>query len=66
MDRNKYYSIREDIDIMYKITKQIDVLNDIMETYWQTKSMTLEDAKEFLWERWSKFNDKVEQELDVK
>ena len=65
MDKQKYYSIREDINIVNKITGFIDNLDKIMETYWQTKKMTLEEAKEFLWERYLKFEDKIQKELGV-
>ena len=66
MDKQKYYSIKEDIDTIHRICKQIDELNNIMEIYWQTKEMTLEKAKEFLWERYLKFENKVQKELEVK
>lgn len=66
MDKQKYYNIREEIGILNNISKMINDLDDIMEMYWQTKTMTLEDTKKWLYDRHTAFELKLQNELDVK
>lgn len=65
MNKNKYYDIREDISISNKLSEQIDAVRVIMETYWETKTMTLEEVKNYLSDRKVYFELKIQQEMEV-
>ena len=65
MNKNKYYDIREDISISNKLSEQIDAVRVIMETYWETKTMTLEEVKNYLSDRKVHFELKIQQEMEV-
>lgn len=67
MDKQTYYTILENVGIRNNITNMIQVLDDIMETYDSAgiRRMTLEDAKDFLWDRYTVFTKKLESELNV-
>ncbi len=45
----------------------IQALNNVMSTYDSAgiRHMTLEEAKDFLWDRYAVFTKKIESELDV-
>ena len=68
MDKQTYYTILESVGIRNKILDMIHALNDMMQTYdsAEIKRMTLEDARDFLWDRYSVFTKKIENGLDVK
>ena len=66
MNKQEYYNIREEVGILNNISKMIDDLNDIMETYWQTKTMTLEDTKKWLYDRHASYELKLQNNLNVK
>jgi hypothetical protein len=68
MNKQTYYTILENVGIRNNITNMIKVLDDIMETYDSSgiRRMTLEEAKDFLWDRYAVFTKKIESELDVK
>ena len=67
MDKQTYHSILENVGIRNNILNMIQALNNIMQTYDSTeiKHMTLEEAKDFLWDRYSVFTKKIENELNV-
>lgn len=67
MDKQTYYTILESVGIRNKILDMIHALNDMMQTYDSAgiKRMTLEDARDFLWDRYSVFTKKIESDLDV-
>ena len=67
MDKQTYHTILESVGIRNNILTMIQTLNDIMQTYdsAKIKHMTLEEAKDFLWDRYTVFTKKIESELDV-
>lgn len=67
MNKQTYYTLLESIGIRNNITNMIQVLDDMMETYDSAgiKRITLEEAKDFLWDRYAVFTKKIESELDV-
>ena len=67
MDKQTYYTILESIGIRNNITNMIQMLDDMMETYASAgiRHMTLEEAKDFLWDRYAVFTKKLESELNV-
>ena len=67
MDKQTYHTILESVGIRNNILTMIQTLNDIMQTYdsAEIKHMTLEEAKDFLWDRYAVFTKKIESELDV-
>ena len=67
MDKQTYHTILESVGIRNNILTMIQALNDIMQTYdsAEIKHMTLEEAKDFLWDRYTVFTKKIESELDV-
>ena len=67
MDKQTYHTILENIGIRNNITNMIQVLDDMMETYDSAgiRRMTLEEAKDFLWDRYVVFTKKIENKLDV-
>lgn len=68
MDKQTYHTILECVGIKQNILNMIQMLDDMMETYDSTgiKHMTLEEAKDFLWDRYSVFTKEIENKLDVK
>ena len=68
MDKQTYHTILESIEIRNNILNMIHALNNVMSTYDSTgiRHMTLEEAKDFLWDRYTVFTKKIESELDVK
>lgn len=67
MDKQTYHTILESIGIRNNILTMIQALNNVMSTYDSTgiRHMTLEEAKDFLWDRYAVFTKKIENELDV-
>lgn len=67
MDKQTYHTILESVEIRNNILTMIQVLDDMMETYDSAgiRRMTLEDAKDFLWDRYSVFTKEIENKLDV-
>lgn len=67
MDKQTYHTILESVGIRNNILTMIQALNDIMQTYDSAgiSYMTLEEAKDFLWDRYSAFTKKIENELNV-
>lgn len=65
MTRDDYYSLREIIGIEEGIMRRVQAVNDIMKAYPNTKSMTLEEIKDFLWERYIVFSARIQKTLNV-
>ena len=67
MDKQTYHTILEIIGIRNNILNMIQALNNVMSTYDSAgiRHMTLEEAKDFLWDRYAVFTKKIESELDV-
>ena len=67
MDKQTYHTILESVEIINNILTMIQALNNMMSTYDSAgiRRMTLEDAKDFLWDRYSVFTKKIENKLDV-
>lgn len=67
MDKQTYNTILESIEIRNNILTMIQSLNNMMSTYDSAgiRHMTLEEAKDFLWDRYAVFTKKIESELDV-
>lgn len=67
MDKQTYHTILESVEIRNNILTMIQALNNMMETYDSAgiRHMTLEDAKDFLWDRYSVFTKEIENKLDV-
>ena len=67
MNKQTYHAILESVGIRNNILTMIQALNDIMHTYdsAEIRHMTLEEAKDFLWDRYSAFTKKIENELNV-
>ena len=67
MDKQTYHTILESVEIRNNILNKIQVLKNMMSTYDRAgiRHMTLEDAKDFLWDRYSVFTKKIESELNV-
>lgn len=57
MNKREYYILKENFSIMQNITKMIDNVSEILETYPNIKDMSLKDVKEYLMDRYSKFNE---------
>jgi len=68
MNKQTYHTILESIEIRNNILNMIQALNNVMSTYDSTgiRHMTLEEAKDFLWDRYAVFTKKIESELNVK
>ena len=57
MNKREYYDLKENFSIMQNIAKMIDNVSEILETYPNIKDMSLKDVKEYLMDRYSKFNE---------
>ena len=68
MDKQTYHTILESVEIRNNILNMIQALNNVMSTYDSTgiRHMTLEEAKDFLLDRYAVFTKKIESKLDVK
>ncbi len=67
MDKQTYHTILASVEIRNNILNMIQSLNNMMSTYDSAgiRHMTLEEAKDFLWDRYAVFTKKIESELDV-
>lgn len=67
MDKQTYHTILESVEIRNNILTMIQALNNMMETYDSAgiRHMTLEEAKDFLWDRYAVFTKEIENKLDV-
>ena len=57
MDKREYYNLKENFSIMQKIAKMVDNVSEILEMYPNTKDMPLKDVKEYLMDRYTKFDE---------
>lgn len=57
MDKQEYYSLKETFSIMQNIAKMVDNVSEILERYPNIKDMPLKDVKEYLMDRYSKFDE---------
>ena len=57
MNKREYYNLKENFSIMQNIAKMIDNVSEILETYPNIKDMSLKDVKEYLMDRYSKFDE---------
>lgn len=60
MENNKqeYYQLKEDVSILNKLSKQIDTISDILNTY-GIGDMPLQEVKEFLENRYIKIDNEA-------
>jgi hypothetical protein len=67
MNKQTYHTILGSVEIRNNILNMIQALNNVMSTYDSAgiRHMTLEEAKDFLWDRYAVFTKKIESELDV-
>jgi hypothetical protein len=67
MNKQTYHTILGSVEIRNNILNMIQALNNVMSTYDSAgiRHMTLEEAKDFLWDRYTVFTKKIESELDV-
>ena len=67
MNKQTYHTILESVEIRNNILNMIQALNNVMTTYDSAgiRHMTLEEAKDVLWDRYSAFTKKIENELNV-
>jgi len=65
MENNKheYYNLKENISILNKIAKQIDMIYDILNTY-GIKNMPLGKVKDFLEDRYIKIDSETFEKFD--
>lgn len=57
MDKREYYNLKEMFSIMQNIAKMVDNVSEILEIYPNIKDMSLKDVKEYLTDRYSKFDE---------
>ena len=57
MDKREYYNLKEMFSIMQNIAKMVDNVSEILEMYPNIKDMSLKDVKEYLMDRYSKFDE---------
>ena len=57
MNKREYYNLKENFSIMQNIAKMVDSISKILETYPNIKDMSLKDVKEYLMDRYSKFDE---------
>ena len=57
MDKQEYYNLKENFSIMQNIAKKIDNVSEILEMYPNIEDMPLKDVKEYLMDRYSKFDE---------
>ena len=57
MNKREYYNLKENFSIMQNIAKMIDNVSEILETYPNIKDMSLKDVKDYLIDRYQKFNE---------
>ena len=59
MDKRDYYNLKEMFSIMQNIAKMVDNVSEILEMYPNIKDMSLKDVKEYLMDRYSKFDEET-------
>ena len=59
MNKQEYYGLKENFSIMQNIAKMIDNVSEILETYPNIKDISLKDVKEYLMDRYQKFNEET-------
>lgn len=57
MDKRDYYDLKENFSIMQNIEKMIVNVSEILEMYPNIEDVSLKDVKDFLIDRYSKFDD---------
>jgi len=57
MDKREYYNLKENFSIMQNIAKMVDNISEILEMYPNIQDMPLKDVKEYLMDRYSKFDE---------
>lgn len=63
--RNRYYDIKEDFGNIFSIPPKINAMIDILDMYPNLKSMTCEDALEWLKDRYVEKDLKLQEKLGV-
>ena len=56
MDKREYYNLKENFSIMQNIAKMVDNVSEILKRYPNIEDMSLKDVKEYLIDRYSKFD----------
>ena len=59
MDKREYYNLKETFSIMSHIAKMVDNISEILEMYPNIKDMSLKDVKEYLMDRYLKFDEET-------
>ena len=59
MDKREYYNLKENFSIMQNIAKMVDNVSEILEMYPNIMDMSLKDVKEYLMDRYSKFDEDI-------
>ena len=57
MNKREYCNLKENFSIMQNIAKMIDNVSEILETYPNINNMSLKDVKDYLMDRYQKFNE---------
>ena len=57
MVKREYYDLKENFSIMHHIAKMVDNVSEILEMYPNIEDMPLKDVKEYLMDRYSKFDE---------
>lgn len=57
MDKREYYNLKENFSIMQNIAKMVVNVSEILEMYPNIEDMSLKDVKDYLMDRYSKFDD---------
>ena len=66
MNKKQYYDLMEEFGNIFSIPPKIGALRDILLMYPCLKDVTLEDALEWLIDRYNDKNDKLQEKLNVK
>ena len=59
MDKREYYNLKENFSIMHNIAKMVDNVSEILEMYPNIKDMLLKDVKDYLMDRYLKFDEET-------
>jgi len=65
MNRQEYFKIREEIDILRQIAKFMGYVQEMLEVYPQFREMTLNDIDEYLDNRETKYEMDIQNKLNV-
>jgi len=57
MDKKEYYNLKENFSIMQNIAKMVDNVSEILEIYPNIVDMSLKDVKNYLIDRYLKFDE---------